>query len=103
METKIKTNSILHSLDEKQVKFMENVVHTFCVPVGKGDIMKMAFENTNGIDSAIPIDYVRNIQEIHPNFKTMFHAYSYQEARYGEMVNVAEQFIIKLNQTLRER
>ena len=87
-------------LNKEQLDMLENLINTLSNSLfSKGDLMKLTYdESTNGkIDTALPHDYVKRIQEIHPNFKTHFHAYSYVK-NYGEMVNVAEDFILKLKE-----
>jgi|14_taG_2_1085336.scaffolds.fasta_scaffold15216_4 hypothetical protein len=85
-------------MTEEQAETLLDVVRMFGNKfITKGDMMKFALseEENNKTDSAIPVDYVRAIQEIHPNFSTMHHAYSYANG-HGEMINVSEKLIEKL-------
>jgi len=93
--------SLLEYMTEEQCETINDLIKVLSNGMpSKGDFMKLAFSTKdNGkIDSALPIDYVRSIQEIHPNFKPMHHAYSYVNS-YGEMVNVSEKLIEKLVET----
>ena len=90
--------SLLEYMTEEQCESINDLIRVLSNGMpSKGDFMKLAFskEDNGKIDSAVPIDYVRSIQEIHPNFKTMHHAYSYVNG-YGEMVNVSERLIEEL-------
>ena len=87
--------SLLEYMTEEQCEAINDLIKVLSNGMpSKGDFMKLAFskEDNGKIDSAVPIDYVRSIQEIHPNFKTMHHAYSYVNG-YGEMVNVSEKLV----------
>ena len=44
------------------------------------------------VDSAIPLEYSRRIQEIYPEFNGMAHGYDYNNQSFGEMINIVEKF-----------
>ena len=49
-------------------------------------------DQLNKVDTAIPIDYSRQIKEIYPNFKGLNHCYDYNKNKFGELVNSVELF-----------
>lgn len=61
----------------------------------KSNLAKLSGIRNSGFDTALPLDYVRTLQEIQPNFNTMFHVYDYSNNTYGELANVAEKLILK--------
>tara|TARA_S200002703_G_scaffold3631_3_gene5180 strand:+ start:963 stop:1268 length:306 start_codon:yes stop_codon:yes gene_type:complete len=69
----------------------------------KGDLMELCNFPSGKVDSALPIDYVRRIQEINPEFKTHTHAMSYEGESYGHLVNVYERLFSELQSKLSER
>jgi len=90
-------------MTEEQIKLICEIINIFAKGyVTKWEILKLSTEDTTGIDSAIPLDYVRRIEEILPQFKTMYHVYDYQVNNYGEMSNVCERLIEKLQSTFKE-
>jgi len=98
MNTKQKLIEAIDYFDENQVELIYKLLNVLSQEiVSKGDLMKLAFENEElrKIDSAIPMDYVETIREIHPNFNTQHHAFSYIDS-YGELVNVSEKLVEKL-------
>lgn len=98
---KEKLVSYIDLLDEDKCELVRKMLRTFSNSYfTKEDLMKLVGEDTNGVDNALPHDYVQRIQEIHPNFKSMFHSYDYRTNTYGEMLNVAENFILKLSEKL---
>lgn len=90
-------------MSEKQAKLMNNVIRAFTNRFYTiGDILKIATGGTDGsIDTAIPLNYQRRIEDIHPNFKSHFHVYDYRTNKYGEMMNVAEEFVSKIHNTFK--
>lgn len=71
--------------------------------ISKGDIMKLADIKQEGkIDTALPIDYVRKVQEVYPQFSTMFHVMDYREESYGSLTNIAEAFVLNLSKMFHE-
>lgn len=100
---KEKLIELIDYIGEEKCGYIHDVISTFHTDMlSKGDIMRLAYtDRENGkIDSAIPITRTRNIQEVHPEFKTHFHAYSYVDNNFGKMVNVAEDFVTKFNKIL---
>jgi len=69
--------------------------------LSKGDLMQLLPKRN--VDTALPIDYVRRIQEIHPNFNPDFHVYDYTKEKFGELLNVAEKIILNLNRVLNDQ
>jgi hypothetical protein len=103
-QTTMKTSNLeklkndIKYLNEEQAEFIGKMINTFAKGmVSKRDILELAHEDNSSIDTAIPLNYGRSIKEIHPNFNTMFHVYSYQENTFGEMENIAESVLLKLS------
>ena len=89
----------LEYLNEEQSELLLEIINTFSSPIlSKSDLMKISDSDKGSVDSALPMNYTNAIQEIHPNFKTMFHVYDYNTETYGELKNVAEAFVLKLNE-----
>jgi hypothetical protein len=90
-------------LDEDQLKFIDQLITTLSNNmIGKSELSKLAFseDENSKIDTAIPLDYQRRIEEIHPNFESMFHVYSYYDSLFGKMTNVAEKLILNAHRIL---
>lgn len=88
-------------MSEEQAAFMLKVVRAFSnTYITKGQNLELTTPNTNGIDTAIPLQYADRIKEIHPNFSTMFHVYDYRTATFGEMLNVAEAFVLEMQSVM---
>ena len=52
--------------------------------VSKGDLMAMAYESTRNVDSAIPMELWKQVDD------TMFYVYDYQNSSFGELVDLRE-------------
>ena len=53
-------------------------------PIGKGKLMEMAYENTRGVDSAIPQDLWGEVDD------TYFYVYDYTTKNFGELVDLRD-------------
>ena len=53
-------------------------------PIGKRDLINMAYESSNGIDSAIPQSMVGDVDN------TAYYVYDYQTDKMGELVDLRE-------------
>ena len=51
-------------------------------PISKGNLMNMAYENTNSVDSAIPQSLVGELDN------SFFYVYDYQKSTFGELVDL---------------
>jgi hypothetical protein len=51
-------------------------------PISKGDLMRMAYDDTKGVDSAIPQSIVGELDD------TFFYVYDYQNSTFGELVDL---------------
>ena len=70
--------------------------------ISKGDLMKLAYkDNTTGIDSALPIDYVRAIEKVQPTFRTYWHCYNYQRKTWAQLDNIAEEVLNTIHETFK--
>jgi hypothetical protein len=90
----------IDSMTDEQLEFMSKFIEMLSSPMfGKGEMMELIGVRGSGqVDSAIPLDYQRRIEELHPNFKSMFHCYDYRTASMGEMMNVAEAVMLKASE-----
>jgi hypothetical protein len=102
--TRKEIDKFLDVYSEEQLKTILEIMRTF-VNGGwnKSDIMDIVYtkEENNKIDSALPCDYVKAIQEVYPQFNWIFNVYNYNEPNsMGAMDNIAEKFIKHLANTL---
>lgn len=100
--TKDELIDLINYMDSKQQEFLRDLLKTLSTDmIGKNEIAKLAgIEGT--FDTALPADYIRSIQEIHPNFNTFAHVYDYSKATYGEMNNVMEKLVLKMHDVFSE-
>jgi len=84
-------------LTDEQADFLNSFLEMTSnkMSCNKSNVAKLAGIRNGSFDTALPLDYVRAIQDINPNFNTMFHVYDYSENTYGELANVAEKLILK--------
>lgn len=69
----------------------------------KNHLLKLSgIEKDGKIDTAIPIDYVRKVEELNPGFNPQYHVYDYRTATFGQFLNVAETFVQKLIEVFRK-
>ena len=90
---------IKHMTDEQQevlVKFLDTVRSDV---MSKGDLMQL-LDNREKIDSAMPIDYVRKVQELVPSFETWAHGYSYINNSFGQVINIPQELLLQLHRKL---
>jgi len=106
METTAKEKLIadLEYLSEEQAKVVRDVLRVFWNQNNsKGALMTLAYgEGYTGIDSALPHEWVNQVQNIHPDFKTGFHVMNYNTERWGKVENVAEELVVKLFNTFKQ-
>jgi len=93
-----KLKELVDLLDEDQSDFIYKLITLMSnkFEATKSNLSELSGLETNKIDTAIPLNYVRLVQELHPNFDTFFHVYDYSENIYGEFKNVAEALVRKL-------
>ena len=97
-----KLKSTIDYLSEDQSKYLRAMLNVFCLSnINKLDVLNLATNSdTNKIDTAIPLDYQRSIENILPSFASRFNVFDYRTNGCGEMLNVAELFVTKLNEIL---
>ena len=89
----------LHYLNSEQKEYLLLIIKTFTKGmVGTRDLIKLSDIDGDKVDTALPIDYVRRIEEILPDFKTYYNCINY-ESGWGKMDNIAEAIILKLHKT----
>lgn len=87
-------------LDNDQAKVLNDIIKVFSSTyIDKDQVFKIADCDTTKIDTALPIDYVRAIQELYPDFNTGYYGFDYSSG-HGRLLNMAEKFIQKLHKTL---
>ena len=52
------------------------------------DLIKLSGINPGNVDSAIPVDYQRSIEEIYPDFNTGLNVFDYNDSTFGKMLNL---------------
>lgn len=88
----------LDYLDSHQKSFLKDLINEFSGEYYcKGTLMKLS-ECTSNCDSALPINAIKAIQEVMPDFKSQFHFMDYRTNTFGSVNNVAEQLIEKMHE-----
>ena len=99
-ENKIKRiNLFLDVYSDEQLDILELVMETYSAPfMGKGDLMKLVLteEEYKKCDSALPMDYVKSIKEVLPNFNSNINTFDYSKNSFGEIRNLTEDLHEKL-------
>ena len=54
----------------------------------KDDLIKFSGVDVGTYDTAVPIDYIRRIEEIYPNLLKGNFIYDYSTAKFGELINI---------------
>lgn len=94
MNYKTELKELVDFMDENQAKLLLRIATK---PLWKTDLLKAIDQETRNIDTALPIDYVRKLQDQNPNFNPQMHVMSYQDNSYGELKNVAEELLLEIN------
>ena len=103
MTNKKRLIELIDYLSEEQAGIFYDTINLFSNRyVGKGDLLKLCTtsKERNRIDTAIPLERVRQIEEVYPNFKTFFHVYNYNNESEDRMTNVCEMLVLHLIKTL---
>jgi hypothetical protein len=101
MKEKEKLTELIQYMSEEQCEFVNHLIDTVSNEfMSKGDIVELIYpqKNRGKVDTALPLDYVRRIAEIHPNFRGQFYVYDYNGNTYGEMRNIAEELVLKMQE-----
>lgn len=87
--------SVFERLSDEHLNEIYKIANLFSsTMLCKSDILRYCDIDKNGkIDTALPLNYVRSIQDILPAFSTMFNVYDYRNNTFGEITNIAELFI----------
>lgn len=98
--------TVQEHLNETECAFLYELINLIKSQgfLSKKDLASFAYtkKETDKMDSALPCEYVKRIQEILPNFNTFYHMFDYNTQRaFGEMNHVGEKFIEKLIQTFK--
>jgi CRISPR/Cas system CSM-associated protein Csm3 (group 7 of RAMP superfamily) len=86
-------------LTEEQASTLHDLITRFSSGyMTKGDLLKLCTnqKERNNIDTAIPLGRVRQIEEVYPGFKIMFHVYNYNDESKDRMTNVCEMLVLHL-------
>ena len=101
-----KINSALELYNQEQLDFLYGIMNLYAgTTFNKGNLMDLVYtkEQRNNIDSALPNDYVRAIQDVLPSFNTFNYVYNYNAPNtYGAMDNLCEALCTKLHTILNE-
>lgn len=98
MRTKQEFVELLEYLTPEQIDFLYRLINTMSSGmISKGDIMKLnGMSESHKIDTAMPCDYVKRIQEVLPGFKTFRHVFDYRKQTFGEITNVNDELVDKI-------
>ena len=81
-------NAHLEYATTEQISFVLGILKMPTYP-NKHELMSLgSVTETNGIDTATPIDYIRRIEDIHPNVTDGNLVYDYRTKPFGELKNV---------------
>jgi len=95
---------LISLLTEKQAGIFYNAINQLSMSyTTKGDLLKLCTtsKERERIDTAIPLGRVRQIEEVYPGFKTMFHVYNYNNEPEDRMTNVCEMLVLHLMKTFK--
>ena len=86
-------------LDDFQCGHIHDVIRKFSCGLYTDELAKLAGIEGN-YDYAMPQPLVDRLQQLNENFSTRFHIYDYRNKSFGEFTNLAEAFVINLQNTL---
>lgn len=82
---------------QEQLEYLELLMETCSMTYpSKIDLLDLAMDKEfkKKVDSALPNDYVKAIQEVLPSFSTVNHVYNYNEpTTHGAMLNISEAIV----------
>lgn len=88
-------------LTEDQARFIDNLIRAFSNRyISKTDLMNLTSKKENNYDTSLPLDYVRSIQDLIPEFNPFYNVFDYSD-KYGKMLNISDQLINDIHQKLR--
>lgn len=101
--TKKRINMFLDCYNEEALNFLELLLETYSSPIiNKSNIMELVYleEERRKMDSALPHEYFKQIQEVLPSFKTFGYVFDYNTNSFGEIRNILEDLHINLQTKL---
>ena len=94
--------AITEHMTENQCAYLYKVVATFSFGFwSKSDLVQLTDLGSN-LDTSLPQTLCDKMRELNPNFQTWANVYDYNSKSFGELKNVCEEFVIKLNKVLYE-
>jgi len=94
--------TITEHLTEEQCQYLYKVLATFSFGFwSKRELAQLTDLGPN-FDNAMPQGLCDQMRELNPNFQTWANVYDYNEKSFGELKNLCELFVIKLNKVLYE-
>jgi len=98
-EKRKELTELINAIDEKSIDFL----HGFLTLANKGgnrrEVLKFFSPDmdTNKVDTAFPVDYLRRIEEIYPDANNGDYIFDYNKNHFGELINmnniIAERFL----------
>ncbi len=92
--------SLIEYMDKDQLDFVTKLLTTFSNTFGKGDLMELLELKSGNVDSALPHEYVKKIQDILPEFDTSYNVFDYRDFSHGRMLHLGEALIKLIRQKL---
>jgi hypothetical protein len=97
---KARLRQTIDLLNDEQSAYVDKLINVLAGSPHKGQLMGLAYEETSGIDSALPMGTDKAIQDMGLEFNTMMNVMNYQKVSHGRVENLGEQIIMKLYKTL---
>jgi hypothetical protein len=102
--TRKRIDQFLEVYSQEQLDYLELLMETAAMPYSsKANFMALCLteEERRKVDTAVPHDYVKAIQEILPSFETQNYVFNYNDPTpYGAMLNIHEALSKKMMNVL---
>lgn len=94
--------AISEHMTEDQCSYLYKLVATFSFGYwSKSELIQLTDLGPN-FDTALPQSLCDSMRELNPNFQTWANVFDYNDKSFGELKNICELFVIKLNNVLYE-
>ena len=91
----------INLINDSQIELIYDIISLSKFPC-KNDLMKLAnYDNNGKVDTAVPIDYHRRIEETYPSINDANLIFDYNENTYGKMVNINDYVVKRILNTIK--
>ena len=82
--------SLINAIDEKSIDFLHGFLSLANKGCNKRELLKFFAPDmdTNKVDTAFPVDYMRRIEEIYPDANNGDYIFDYNRNGFGELINI---------------